>query len=380
MKLKTSLLAAAATLATAPAALAYEGFYGAIGAGLSYVQPDRDFETKLVSGADAFDSEADFDNGIGVYTALGYAFDNDWRAELEFSYRENELRHLAGDGLGFSGWPDSVDGDTESYAFMANLIRDFDTGQAVTPYIGGGVGGIRIEADYTGNNTTAINGPLTLDINDGVTRLAFQGIAGLAIELADNLTLDLSYRYLHALKADLEGTLNGADVNFKHGYDVHSAFAGLRWNFGAAPPPAVEYKDCWDGSSVPLTAECPPQLVETQAAIPDPIDFIVYFDYDKSSLTPEAASLVREAAQRALANDIETVVVEGNTDTVGSSGYNQALSLRRAEAVERALIANGVPAERIDTRALGETNLAKPTPDGTREPLNRRAEVTISFE
>jgi outer membrane protein OmpA-like peptidoglycan-associated protein len=129
-----------------------------------------------------------------------------------------------------------------------------------------------------------------------------------------------------------------------------------------------------------VSAECPPQLVEQQGALPDPIGVIVYFDYDKSNLTPEASQLVREAAQRALANDIQTVKVEGNADRSGSSAYNQALSQRRANVVRDALIANGVPADRIQTSAFGEDNPAKPTPDGVREPLNRRTEVTISFE
>ncbi|MEO1253141.1 MAG: OmpA family protein, partial [Pseudomonadota bacterium] len=149
----------------------------------------------------------------------------------------------------------------------------------------------------------------------------------------------------------------------------------------SAPAPApVRYQDCWDGSSVPVTAECPPQIVEDQFAVAEPINFTVYFDYDKSNLTPEASNLVREAASRALQNDIDTVVVAGNTDTSGSSAYNQMLSERRAAVVRDALIANGVSADRIRTEAYGETNLAKPTPDGTREPLNRRSEVTISFE
>ena len=72
--------------------------------------------------------------------------------------------------------------------------------------------------------------------------------------------------------------------------------------------------------------------------------------------------------------------IRDSTDTSGSSAYNQALSQRRAAVVREALIANGVPADSIETRAFGESNLAKSTPDGTREPLNRRSEVTISFE
>ena len=131
---------------------------------------------------------------------------------------------------------------------------------------------------------------------------------------------------------------------------------------------------------MPVTASCPPQVVENQAADLEPINFTVYFDYDKSNLTPQASTLVQEAASRALENDIETVVVAGNTDTSGSSAYNQALSERRARTVRDALIANGVPADSIRLEAYGETNLAKPTPDGVREPLNRRSDVVISFE
>ncbi|RZO68282.1 MAG: OmpA family protein, partial [Parvularculaceae bacterium] len=78
--------------------------------------------------------------------------------------------------------------------------------------------------------------------------------------------------------------------------------------------------------------------------------------------------------------DIDTVVVAGNTDTSGNAAYNQRLSQRRASVVRDALIANGVSADRIRTEANGENNLAKATPDGTREPLNRRSDVTISFE
>jgi outer membrane protein OmpA-like peptidoglycan-associated protein len=131
---------------------------------------------------------------------------------------------------------------------------------------------------------------------------------------------------------------------------------------------------------VPVSASCPPQVVENNAADLDPIQFTVYFDYDKANLTPQASTLVREASSRALENDIETVVVAGNTDTSGGSAYNQALSERRARAVRDGLIANGVSADRIRLEAFGETNLAKPTADGVREPLNRRADVVISFE
>ena len=96
MRLKTTLFAATAAVALAPAAHAYEGLYGTIGAGLSYMGSDLDTEG---TGALAFDSEGDYDNGIGVYTALGYAWGNGFRTELEYSYRQNDVRHWRGDGL-----------------------------------------------------------------------------------------------------------------------------------------------------------------------------------------------------------------------------------------------------------------------------------------
>ncbi|MEO0880627.1 MAG: outer membrane beta-barrel protein, partial [Pseudomonadota bacterium] len=268
MKLKATLFAAAATMALTPSAFAYEGLYGAIGAGLNYIGPDRDFESNPGSPI-VFDSDADYENGIGVYTALGYSYANNWRTELEFAYRDNDLRFLDGDGLGFSGFPDSINGSLNSYSILLNVIRDIDLGGPFTPYVGGGIGGARFNADFNGANPVALGGPLAIAIDDEETRLAFQGIAGVAFALAEDLTLDLSYRYFTSLKPEFEGTLNGAPAVFRTGTATHSLFAGLRWNFGAAAPaaPAVQYKDCWDGSSVPVSADCPPQIEEVETAL-----------------------------------------------------------------------------------------------------------------
>jgi outer membrane protein OmpA-like peptidoglycan-associated protein len=74
------------------------------------------------------------------------------------------------------------------------------------------------------------------------------------------------------------------------------------------------------------------------------------------------------------------VLVVGHTDTSGSTEYNQGLSERRSSVVRDALVARGVPASIISTDARGESDLARPTADGVREPLNRRTAVTITFQ
>lgn len=389
MKAKLGLLSATAALAIAPAAMAQnEGLYGSIGAGLTYYGYENDVSNdgNRGSGPFEFDTDSDYDNGIGVYAALGYAFANNFRTEFEFSFREAEIDQIDPTGPGFSGIPaDFIDGETTTLNFMGNLLYDMDYfGDRIVPYVGGGFGVSRINHDIAGS---VANGqptqPLSIAYGGTEVRPAYQGIAGVGVWLADNLALDLSYRYHGAIKRSINGTLNGQPADFQIGTNSHNLFAGLRWSFGGAsePEPApIQYKDCWDGSSVPITSECPPQIIEEQSADLDPIDFTVYFDYDKSNLTPQASTLIREAASRALSNDIDTVVVAGNTDTSGSSAYNQALSERRARVVRDALIANGVSADAIRMEAYGETNLAKPTADGVREPLNRRSEVTISFE
>ncbi len=379
MRLRTTLLTAAATLAIAPAAHAYEGLYGAIGAGLSYFGYENDVSNDHQGGSGpiTFDSDSDYDNGIGIYAALGLAHGNGIRTELEYSYRSADIDQID-PKAGFAGIPaGSIAGDTKIHALMVNGLYDFDgmADKGITPYVGAGIGIGRVNHRISGTN-----GPLSIAYGDFDYNFAYQGIAGVAVGLAEGLALDLSYRYFNMIGNSYEGALiNGLPSVVKANAGSHNFFAGLRWNFGDSTPP-VQYKDCWDGSSVPITAECPPQIIEEQAASLDPIEFTVYFDYDKSNLTPQASTLIQEAASRALQNDIETVVVAGNTDTSGSSAYNQALSERRARVVREALVANGVPADRIRTEAYGESNLAKPTADGVREPLNRRSEVVISFQ
>lgn len=385
MKLKTTLLAAASVMVIAPAAHAYEGLYGAIGAGLSYVMDNQDINNENSGPAPfLFDSSVDYDPGIGVYAAIGYDYAGPFRSELELSYRSNDIVDLDADGAGFSGIPEgSISGDTKAMAILMNLLYDFESDSAFTPYIGAGVGVVNLDHDISGSFTPGQpTDPLSIAYGKNKWELAYQGIAGVAVDLADGLKLDLSYRYFGTRKEDVRGTLSGSPAAFETGFASHSLFAGLRWAFGpaTAAPAAVQYKDCWDGSSVPVSASCPPKPTENTAADLDPIQFTVYFDYDKSNLTPQASTLIREAAARALENEVQTVVVAGNTDTSGSSAYNQALSERRARAVRDGLIANGVPANRISLEAYGETNLAKPTADGVREPLNRRADVVISFK
>jgi hypothetical protein len=119
-----------------------------------------------------------------------------------------------------------------------------------------------------------------------------------------------------------------------------------------------------------LTAPPPPPSVAQSPS------YLLFFDWDRSNLSPQAMATISQAAASYKATGGARISDVGNTDTSGSPGYNMALSNRRADAVKNALIQNGVPAAAIETAGRGETNLLVPTPDGVREPQNRRVELS----
>lgn len=106
----------------------------------------------------------------------------------------------------------------------------------------------------------------------------------------------------------------------------------------------------------------------------------MYFEWDESDLTSEAAAVIDSAVgairQRGDCS-VATVTIGGHADRSGPAAYNVRLSARRAQTVRDALVARGISADMISTEAFGETAPAKPTADGVREPLNRRSEVVI---
>jgi hypothetical protein len=122
----------------------------------------------------------------------------------------------------------------------------------------------------------------------------------------------------------------------------------------------------------------PPLVQAVSAPPPPPVQapsFMVFFDWDRSNLSPQAMGTIQQAAAAYKSNSGARVTAVGHTDTSGPTDYNMALSLRRANAVKGALVQSGVPAGAIDTIGRGEQSLLVPTADGVREPQNRRVEI-----
>ncbi len=73
-----------------------------------------------------------------------------------------------------------------------------------------------------------------------------------------------------------------------------------------------------------------------------------------------------------------SVFIEGHTDSVGNSAFNQQLSERRADSVKSYLVGQGVSHGRLSTAGLGEGSPVASNETSTGRQQNRRVEVVIA--
>lgn len=106
----------------------------------------------------------------------------------------------------------------------------------------------------------------------------------------------------------------------------------------------------------------------------------VLFEFGSSQLSPAAEDYLRQVADLAQNRTTETLSLEGHTDNVGSEAFNQALSLKRADAVAAALGRLGVPASRIKTAGFGLSAPLAPNDTEVGRRLNRRVEIVVLNE
>jgi opacity protein-like surface antigen len=339
MSFRTSSIAAIAMAAASFVALmgqpALAGdWYWGVGAGWS--NPD----------GLSFSSEEPDEGWVGA-VRFGRCCDNGLRVELEGSYRQNDLPG----GTGAT----ALSGDMNVTAIMLNVLAQLSRQEdpVLAPYIG--VGGGWAWADVSGNAPGVA-------VDDTVSALAGQLMAGLAWRINSNAHIDLGYRYFDTLGDDVTVTYSApyapGTQSFEESFSDHAIMLGFRWCFGEEP--------------LPPPPPAPP------AAAP-PMQFKIFFPWDVYTLTDEARDTVREIANQFRSQNISQIRLDGHADTSGSDAYNIDLGANRAASVKAALIEDGIPESVIVTETFGESMPAVQTGDGVREPLNRRVEVTVTL-
>ena len=99
------------------------------------------------------------------------------------------------------------------------------------------------------------------------------------------------------------------------------------------------------------------------------------FEFDKARLTSEGRAHVDHAVQIMQESPSMRVVVEGNTDSIGSDAYNMKLSQRRADTVRDYMVQKGISASRIRTAAYGETRPIASNKTAEGRAQNRRVDI-----
>ena len=112
------------------------------------------------------------------------------------------------------------------------------------------------------------------------------------------------------------------------------------------------------------------------AAQPNAMTRIVYFDYDSFEVKAEFAATLEANARYLNANRTRRVGLEGHTDERGGREYNLALGQKRAEAVRRSLSLLGVSEAQLEAVSFGEEKPAQVGFDEAAFAKNRRVELT----
>ena len=350
-KLAVAVALASTTLAS-PVLARDNSWYVGVGAGAMLVE-DMDLDIGAIGNAGTLDHRAGYD----VEGTVGYDFGG-FRAEVEVGYREADIKSGT---FSAPGIPQSangagtlatgsvpLNGDSNVLSFMANGLLDFGDDDGLQGFIGGGAGVARVSV------APVYAGPF---LDDSDTGFAWQAIAGIRAPLSSNWDVGLKYRFFNVNGLDLVDQI-GRDVSTR--FRSHSILGTLTYNFGGAPEPVV------------APPPPPPPVVE---CAPGP--YIVYFDWDQSNITPEAASTLDNAISAYNRGCTGTqVMLAGHADRSGSAKYNVGLSERRNTAVRSYLTARGISDGSISAQGFGESRPAVATADGVRNDQNRRVEIT----
>jgi len=103
----------------------------------------------------------------------------------------------------------------------------------------------------------------------------------------------------------------------------------------------------------------------------------VNFDFNQATLRNESYPILDNAAGILLSHPDVNVEIQGHTDQIGSDKYNEQLSMKRAEAVKKYLVAKGVDAGRLTTSGKGKSTLLFKESDPESRFYNRRVEFHV---
>ena len=340
------------------ATLALAILVGASGMALA-ADRDKTLTATGLIGEQWYDSNRREDHSSVVNLGFGYNFNTTWGSEITFQFAKPQWR------TGGSDTPYKA----EEVKINASALYHFDKGDALVPYLAGGLG---VRNTNNPNNSSESSDFPTVNVG-----------GGLKYFFTDNIAARVDARYYWDTEDD--NGYNGNDF---------AVLAGIHVIFGAPekPAPKAEPKPVpmapvapvdSDGDCVPYDRDkCPntPKGVQVDkdgCPIVKPakrMEIKIEFDFDKAVIRPDYHATLGDVAEFMDKYPNAVATIEGHTDSTGPEGYNQGLSEQRANAVRDFLSGNKkIDANRLKTVGYGET---RPIADnGTRDGRQRNRRV-----
>lgn len=141
--------------------------------------------------------------------------------------------------------------------------------------------------------------------------------------------------------------------------------------------PVVDTPVAQAPAPAPVAAPMPAPAPEPAPVMAMTMQAETLFDFDKAVLKPAGKAALDALVSDAAQVNVETVIAVGHTDATGPDGYNQALSIRRVEAVKAYLVSKGVPSEQIKTEGRGESQPVASNETRQGRAQNRRVEIEV---
>lgn len=325
--------------------------------------------------------------GILLASLAAQADEGDWYVSPSIVYTDDDGDRLIDDSLsgiqiqvgremsenflleGLLGYHD-IDGypGQKHLELGFNAIRNFRPDSLFSPYVIGGLGYLRADADLPdfGGVPTA-----------GTTSNSVTATAGLGLQISlgeSPWSLRAEYRLRHAFDST--------------GLTDQIGSIGIQYSFGgsserpvpvaASKPEPTGYSDSDHDGVTDDSDRCPGTVAGARVdssgcEIQEAIEFKhIYFGFDSDVVLPAAGRLLERAASILLRHPDLQVEIAGYADTMGSERYNMALSERRAEAVREFLEKAGVNPSNLAVRGYGESQSA------TTLAERRRVELRIT--
>ena len=316
-----------------------------------------------ISGSAGFnlqDNDRRTNDAPAVALGVGKFISPVWSVEGEVNYQNPNFDH-------------NQDLNWSQYGISLDLRRHFiNEARNWAPYVLFGLGYQRSEEEY--DAFPSANSPAQRE--DG--NLA----AKIGVGLQGDFSRRVAVRAEVATRFDFDDQSYAAESGVDSGGYPHqqeeSYFSDVIASVGVIIPLGPE-------PTAPVAPPPPPP--PAQPAPPPPpapitIDLNgVNFDFDRSTLRPDAVQILNEAVEILKRYPDLRVEVAGHTDLCGSDAYNQGLSERRASAVYDYLTSNGIDAGRLmGPTGYGESRPLEPTAQtlpGCKSEVNRRTELNV---